>query len=122
MRQLARTLPIALATLVLGTFGAVSAAHARTDVYLSLGVPAPVYVQSQPVYVQTQPGYVYSQPGYVYQRPGYGYGHGHQYQGHRHGPRGDLDRDGIPNQYDRDRDGDGVSNRYDRQPDNGWRR
>ena len=31
------------------------------------------------------------------------------------------DRDGIPNQYDRDRDGDGVRNRYDRRPDNPYR-
>ena len=27
---------------------------------------------------------------------------------------GDQDRDGVPNRYDRDRDGDGVPNRYDR--------
>jgi hypothetical protein len=32
-----------------------------------------------------------------------------------------MDRDGIPNQYDRDRDGDGVRNRYDRRPDNPYR-
>lgn len=122
MRQLARSLPIALATLALGTLGAVSAAHARTDVHLSIGVPLqaqPVYVQHHPGYVYSQPGY-YVQPGYVYQRPGYGHGHGRHYQ-RRHGPWGDLDRDGIPNQHDRDRDGDGVRNRHDRQPDNGWR-
>jgi hypothetical protein len=35
----------------------------------------------------------------------------------RFGPNGDLDRDGILNQDDRDRDGDGVRNRYDRYPD-----
>ena len=33
-------------------------------------------------------------------------------------PNGDIDRDGIANQYDRDRDGDGVPNRRDRFPDN----
>ena len=32
------------------------------------------------------------------------------------GPRGDRDRDGIPNRFDRDRDGDGVPNRFDRAP------
>jgi hypothetical protein len=32
--------------------------------------------------------------------------------------RGDRDRDGIPNRYDRDRDGDGVPNRRDAHPDN----
>ena len=31
-------------------------------------------------------------------------------------PRGDLDRDGIENRYDRDRDGDGFENRSDPQP------
>jgi hypothetical protein len=33
-------------------------------------------------------------------------------------PRGDRDRDGVPNRVDRDRDGDGVPNRFDRAPDN----
>lgn len=37
------------------------------------------------------------------------------------GPRGDRDRDGVPNRFDRDRDGDGVPNRFDRAPDQ-WRR
>jgi hypothetical protein len=36
--------------------------------------------------------------------------------------RPDLDHDGIPDRYDRDRDGDGVPNRYDSRPDNPWRR
>ncbi|MBP7649462.1 MAG: BA14K family protein [Phenylobacterium sp.] len=36
-------------------------------------------------------------------------------------PYGDLDRDGVPNRYDRDRDGDGVRNRNDRY-DNGYGR
>ncbi|MDB5911767.1 MAG: hypothetical protein JWP22_442 [Ramlibacter sp.] len=31
-------------------------------------------------------------------------------------PRGDLDRDGIQNRYDRDRDGDGIRNRNDPNP------
>jgi hypothetical protein len=34
----------------------------------------------------------------------------------------DLDRDGVPDRFDRDRDGDGVPNRYDNRPDNPWRR
>ncbi|MDO9248387.1 MAG: BA14K family protein [Phenylobacterium sp.] len=33
-------------------------------------------------------------------------------------PYGDLDRDGVPNRYDRDRDGDGIRNREDRDRDN----
>ncbi len=41
---------------------------------------------------------------------------GHWAQGHG-GSRGDQDRDGIRNRYDRDRDGDGVRNRVDRDRD-----
>jgi hypothetical protein len=33
----------------------------------------------------------------------------------------DIDRDGVPNRFDRDRDGDGVPNRFDRRPANPWR-
>jgi len=36
----------------------------------------------------------------------------------RFGPYGDIDRDGIDNQDDRDRDGDGVANRDDDYPNN----
>jgi hypothetical protein len=36
----------------------------------------------------------------------------------RHGPRGDRDRDGVPDRYDRDKDGDGVPNRRDDRPNN----
>lgn len=39
-------------------------------------------------------------------------------QGRPGGGRGDRDRDGIPNRFDRDRDGDGVPNRQDRRPGN----
>ena len=35
--------------------------------------------------------------------------------------RGDRDRDGVPNRYDRDRDGDGVPNRRDARPNNPYR-
>jgi hypothetical protein len=34
----------------------------------------------------------------------------------------DKDRDGVPNQYDRDRDNDGVRNRNDDRPNNPYRR
>lgn len=63
---------VALAAAALGT---ASAAHARSDVYFSIGVqgvpvyaePAPVYVQPRPVYVQPRP--VYVQPRPVYAQP-----------------------------------------------------
>jgi hypothetical protein len=60
---------IAAAAIVLGGLGAASAAHARSDVFFSVGVqsPQPVYVQPQPVYVQPQP--VYTQPREVYVSP-----------------------------------------------------
>ncbi len=32
----------------------------------------------------------------------------------RRGPKGDYDRDGIPNRYDRDANGDGVPDRWQR--------
>ena len=89
------------ATVACGALAAASTAHARTDVYLSLGVPvAPVYVEPQPVYVQPQPVYVQPRTVYVQPEPVYyqGYRHGH---GHRRGPWGDADRDGVPNRYDR---------------------
>lgn len=79
---------VAAAAVVVAVFGAASAAHARSDVYFSVGVqaapvyvePAPVYVQPRPVYVQPRPVYVqppvYVAPAEVYVRPGpraYGY-------------------------------------------------
>lgn len=103
-------------------FAAASVAHARTEVYLQVGPPVgyaqPVYVQPAPVYVRPAPVYVQPQYGYVAPaRHGY---HRHGGRGH-YGPWGDADRDGIRNQYDRDRDGDGVRNYRDRSPDNPWR-
>ncbi|MEJ8840275.1 hypothetical protein [Ramlibacter sp. AN1133] len=105
--------PLLAAAIAIGALAAGSAAHARTDVFLSIGVPgvyvqpAPVYVQPQPVYVQPEPVYVqpdrvYVQPRPVYVQPQPVYieehrrGHGR----HRHGPWGDADRDGVPNRFD----------------------
>jgi hypothetical protein len=123
----------ATAAVALGAFVAASAAHARTDVHFSIGVPAPVYVQPAPVYVQPAPVYVQPRPVYVQPQPVYtpapvyyGNGYGHRYygerrHGRRYGPHGDMDRDGISNQHDRDRDGDGIRNRHDRAPANPYR-
>jgi hypothetical protein len=89
MKRLTPAKFLATAALALGAFGAASAAHARSDVYFSIGVqgapgfyvePAPVYVQPRPVYVQPRPVYVqppvYAGPTEVYvnpERPVYGY-------------------------------------------------
>ncbi len=129
---------VAAAALAVAGFGAVSAAHARSDVFFSIGLqgapmyvqPAPVYVQPRPMYYQPQPVYVQTYPGYNAGYSQYRYHNGWAYDrhGNRHhrqidrtGPNGDMDRDGIINRYDSDRDGDGVRNRYDRQPNNGYR-
>jgi hypothetical protein len=112
----------AAAALAVAAFGATSAAHARSDVYFSVGVQgAPVYVEPAPVYVQPRPVYVQPQPVYY----GNSWERSDYYREHRfarrHGPYGDLDRDGIANRDDRDRDGDGVRNRHDRFPDDPYR-
>lgn len=95
--------------LAVAAFGAASAAHARSDVYFSVGVqgmplyfePAPVYVQPRPVYVQPRPVYVQPQPAYGHYR----YDDGRRYYDQsweRRGPYGDHDRDGIANIHDPD--------------------
>ena len=117
-----------LAVAAFGALAVASTAHARTDVVVSIGVPAPVhYVQPARVYTQPQP--VYVAPRVVYREPVHSRGRG--------GAWGDSDRDGVPNLYDRDSrffdphaarqarrdaDRDGVPNRYDRFPHNPHRR
>lgn len=70
-------------------------AMARVDVDVQLGVPAPVYVAPAPVYAP-RPVYVAPRPVPVYAHP---YRHYH-HKRHFH-PRGDYDRDGVPNRFDR---------------------
>ena len=67
---------LAAAALAVAGFGAASAAHARSDLYFSIGLQgAPVYVEPAPVYVQPRPVYVqppvYEQPRPAYSQPGY---------------------------------------------------
>ena len=71
MNRMTSTRFLATAALALGAFGAATAAHARSDVFFSIGVPG-VYVESAPVYVQPRPVYVEPRPVYV-QPPIYGY-------------------------------------------------
>jgi hypothetical protein len=71
---------IAAALIVGAAFGAASAAQARPDVQLTIGIPGlpgvpaflqppvPVFVRSEPVYVQPRPVYV-QPPEVVYERP-----------------------------------------------------
>ena len=136
MRHLANSTRIALGALALVAAGAATTAHAGTDVFVSFGLqgaPAyPVYSQPQAIYVAPQPVY-YDRQGSYRRNPNgdydgdgianrwdpnpYRYDRTARHQGNRR----DLDRDGIPNRYDRDRDGDGVRNQYDRAPNNAYR-
>jgi hypothetical protein len=126
---------LSAAALATGVFGAASAAHAgRTDVQVFIGappVPAAI-VQPAPSFIQRTPVYaVPPQVEYRYDDRQRWEGRGrwddrgqgdHRRYARAYGPYGDLDRDGVRNQDDRDRDGDGVRNRYDRSPDNPYRR
>jgi outer membrane scaffolding protein for murein synthesis (MipA/OmpV family) len=112
MKRLFSAKSIAVAALALGAVGAASAAHARSDVFFSIGVPG-AYVSNAPVYVQPEPVYV-APPVVQYEQPYYynNYGNGvayvyerdhHRYwrHNHRYGPYGDYDHDGVPNRFDR---------------------
>ena len=143
MKRIFSTKPFVAAAIALGAVVAASAAHARSDVIVSIGLnaphayvqPAPVYVAPRPVYVQPRPVYVQPRPVYVQPQPVY---RGHPRYGQHTGAWGDYDRDGVPNIQDRDSrfydarvahrhggwdaDRDGVPNRYDRAPNNPYRR
>ncbi|MCG2594472.1 hypothetical protein LZ009_16970 [Ramlibacter sp. XY19] len=101
--------PLLAAVVAVGALAATTAAQARSDVVLSIGVNAPYgYVQPQPVYVQPQPVYMEPQPVYVQPRAVYVqpqtvyYEQRGYYRHHRHhGAWRDADRDGVPNRYDR---------------------
>jgi hypothetical protein len=128
MKRLFSAKSVAAVALGLAAVVAASAAQARSDVQFTISLPAlpgvyvqpaPVYVQPRPVYEQPRPVYVQPSP-VVVQQPYYGqyeyryqddrgYWHHQRRNGHRYGPNGDLDRDGVPN-------------RYDRAPDNPYRR
>lgn len=138
MKRLFSARTFAAAALALGAVGVASAAHAGSDVFLSIGVNAPYgygYVQPARMYVEPQP--VYVQPRSVYVQPQRVY-YGHDRRWERSGPYGDSDRDGVRNRFDRDSryydarviyrdrgrgdaDRDGVPNRYDRAPNNPYR-
>ena len=113
MNRLLSAKPLIAAALAFGALAATSAAHARSDVHVSIGLggpvgyapapvyaqPAPVYMQPRPVYVQPRQVYVQPAPVYVEQYPAY-YGSHHRHH-ERRGAWGDYDRDGVPNRYDR---------------------
>ncbi|MCW5648580.1 MAG: hypothetical protein KIS62_02420 [Ramlibacter sp.] len=107
MNRLLSLKSLAATAVVLGAFGAATAAHARSDVQFSISLgtpgvyvqPTPVYVPPPPVYVQPRP--VYVRPAPVYVQPYYGWHHPHGRHVGARGPWGDADHDGTPNRYDR---------------------
>ena len=136
MNRLFTAKPLLAAAIAIGALAAATAAQARSDVVLSIGINAPYgYVQPAPVYVQPAPVYYQSAPVYHQPQPVYYNAPHRSYQ--RRGAWGDADRDGVPNIHDRDSrfynaravhrawgdaDRDGVANRYDRAPNNPYRR
>ena len=118
---------LATVALALGTLAAATSAQAGNDVQFSVTLgtpgihvqsaphyayprhqiarPAPIYLQPRPVYVQPAPVYVRPHPVYAQPAPIYYRGHQrHHHYGNQvnaRGPRGDRDRDGVPNRYDR---------------------
>jgi hypothetical protein len=139
MKRLFSAKPLVAAAVALGAVVAASAAHARSDVFVSIGLNVPVrHVEPAPVYVQPQPVYVQPRPAYYGQRDYSHRDYGHRYYAQRSGPHGDSDRDGLANRFDRDSrwfepraayrhggrrdaDRDGVPNRADRAPHNPYR-
>ena len=106
MKRLISAKPLLAAVIGVAAVVAGTAAHARTDVQVSVALPfggyvqpAPVYVQPAPVYVQPRTMYVQPAPVYYQPAPVY-YQESHRHHG-RHGAWGDADRDGVPNRYDR---------------------
>jgi len=111
MNRLLSAKPVLAAAIAFGGLALASAAQARTDVHVSLGVPAPfvyaapmsVYAAPTPVYVQPTPVYLQPRPAYVQPEVVY-YGHEREWRRHhehRNGAWGDADRDGVPNRFDR---------------------
>lgn len=135
MKRITSAKFLAATAVALGAFVAASAAHARTDVYFSIGVPAPVYVQPAPVYVEPAPVYVQPAPVYVQPRPVYvaprpvyvqpDYVPAPRYYGRPHWERRGPYGDGFYHQRHHarrfgpygDMDRDGIMNRDDRDRD-----
>ena len=114
MKQLISNHLVAAVAIGLGGFAAASSAHARSDVYFSIGVQVPgVYLEAAPVYVQPRPFYSRA-PEYYWRHDDDRRDDRVRWQ--RPGPYGDLNRDGIMYRHDRDRHGDRVGNQYDRYP------
>lgn len=135
MKHLISAKSLAAIALTLGAFAAASSAHARSDVYFSVGVQVPgIYVQPRPIYMPAPDHYRRHDGQHWQRRSPYGdrdgianvYDSGgprNQWRQSRlYGPYGDFDRDGVRNKWDRDVDGDGIPNRYDRVPHNPNRR
>ncbi|MFC5500286.1 hypothetical protein ACFPOE_22275 [Caenimonas terrae] len=118
MNRIFNAKPLLAAAIAIGALAAATAAQARSDVVLSIGLnapygyaqPAPVYSQPQVVYTQPQPVYYeqapvyYEQPPVYYQPQPVYYVNRHHREHERRGNWGgwgDADHDGVPNRFDR---------------------
>jgi hypothetical protein len=133
MKRLFSAKSLVVAAVALGAVGLASAAHARSDVSLSIGLSGPIgygYVQSAPVYVEPQPYYV--QPQAYYAQPQAVFYTGGDWR-HDDWRREQLRREEMRREEARrhhgwdhndraDNDHDGVPNRFDRAPNNPYRR
>lgn len=123
-------------SVMLGALAAPLPATARPDTQIAVRVaPPPMRMEARPAPrrgYEWVPGYwdwrgnrhvwvpgtwVKARAGYHYAQPQWVSHNGRWILVRGHWARGDRDRDGVPNRYDRDRDGDGVPNRYDSRPD-----
>lgn len=134
MRQVKLIAAVMLAGASAGTLLS-TPAFAETSVFIPMAPPAPRYevvpaqrhdhvwvpghwqwqdnghVWVNGHHLRARQGYHYQQPQWIQQGDRWAYNRGAW-------ARGDRDRDGIPNRFDRDRDNDGVRNRNDRRPNN----
>lgn len=140
MKVRQRLLPVAAAVLMASAAIAVSAPASAQSFSISIGnAPPPMHYEVVPpprrghvwvpgywnwngrqhVWVRghwevVRVGYYYDSPRWVQHGDRWHLNRGGWQRGN--GPRGDRDRDGVPNRFDRDRDGDGVPNWHDRRP------
>ena len=142
MDRLSSLKTIAATAVAMAAFSAATAAHAGSDVFFSIGLPATAYVQPAPVYAQpqqyyAQPQQYYAQPEQYYAQPQQYYAQPEQYYAQpQYGQRWERRAAWAEREEHRhnhwhrahlygpngDFDGDGVPNRFDRFPGDPYRR
>jgi hypothetical protein len=98
---------LVVAGLIGGTTAACTEQYGYPSTAYNSGYYNSGYYGNNAYYTPSRTGYVYTAPS-AYSTSRYAY------SSNRYGARGDYDRDGIPNKYDRDANGDHVPDRYQR--------